>query len=53
VHQNQRFSEDLHFDNFDLNQHEFDEISQNVKNELERSGFTVEIKQIIRGAYHC
>jgi len=53
VHGNQRFSEDLDFDNFDLKRDEFDEISQNIGKQLERIGYTVEIKQIAKGAYHC
>jgi predicted nucleotidyltransferase component of viral defense system len=53
VHQNQRFSEDLDFDNFDLRQNEFDEISLNIKAELEGTGYKVETKQIEKGAYHC
>ena len=53
VHQNQRFSEDLDFDNFKLNLSEFDEISDNIKNKLEMIGYIVETKQIAKGAYHC
>jgi predicted nucleotidyltransferase component of viral defense system len=53
VHQNQRFSEDLDFDNFDLESNEFDEISKNIKKELERIGYDVETKQIVKGVYHC
>jgi predicted nucleotidyltransferase component of viral defense system len=53
VHQNQRFSEDLDFYNFNLEIKEFDEISKNIKYELEKTGYTVEIKQISKGAYHC
>ena len=32
---------------------EFDEISKNIKYELEKTGYTVETKQISKGAYHC
>lgn len=53
VHGNQRFSEDLDFDNFDLSRNEFDEISQNIAIQLERMGYTTEIKQVAKGAYHC
>lgn len=53
VHGNQRFSEDLDFDNIDLSQDEFDEISRNIATHLERNGYTAEIKQVAKGAYHC
>ena len=53
VHGNQRFSEDLDFDNTDLSRDEFDEISQNIGTQLERHGYTAEIKQVAKGAYHC
>lgn len=53
VHGNQRFSEDLDFDNFDLSRNEFDEISQNIAIQLERMGYATEIKQVAKGAYHC
>lgn len=53
VHGNQRFSEDLDFDNFDLSPKEFDKISQNIAIQLERMGYTTEIKQIAKAAYHC
>lgn len=53
IHNNQRFSEDLDFDNFDLHQIEFDKISTNVQVELERIGYNVETKQVAKGTYHC
>lgn len=53
VHGNQRFSEDIDFDNFDLSRDEFDEISQNIEKQLVNNGYTAEIKQIAKGAYHC
>jgi predicted nucleotidyltransferase component of viral defense system len=53
VHGNQRFSEDLDFDNFGLTEKEFAEVSDNIKNELTREGYEVETKQVTRGAYHC
>ncbi|MBP6813127.1 MAG: nucleotidyl transferase AbiEii/AbiGii toxin family protein [Saprospiraceae bacterium] len=53
VHNNLRFSEDLDFDNFDITEAEFSEVSESIKTGLERQGYQVEMKQIIRGAYHC
>lgn len=53
VHGNPRFSEDLDFDNFALTEDEFSRVSDLVKNGLEQQGYQVEMKQVIRGAYHC
>lgn len=50
---NQRFSEDLDFDNFNLSKAEFDEISINIVSELKKLGYVVEMKQVTKGAYHC
>jgi predicted nucleotidyltransferase component of viral defense system len=53
VHGNQRFSEDLDFDNIDLSEAEFEEISLNIATQLKRMGYSIETKQVARGAYHC
>lgn len=53
VHNNQRFSEDLDFDNIGLSQDDFDKISQLVKKKLELEGTKVEIKNVYKGAYRC
>lgn len=53
VHNNSRFSEDLDFDNFQVTESEFDEVSESIRIGLEQQGFQVEMKQVIRGAYHC
>ncbi len=53
IHDNQRFSEDLDFDNFDLAASEFEEVSEFLKLGLERQGYTVEIRNVMRGAFHC
>ena len=52
-HNHQRFSEDLDFDNFDLSASDFDRLAQHVKQNLELLGYLVEMKQVIKGAYHC
>jgi predicted nucleotidyltransferase component of viral defense system len=53
VHNNTRFSEDLDFDNFQISETEFSTVSDSIKIGLEKQGYQVEIKQVIRGAYHC
>lgn len=53
VHDNNRFSEDLDFDNFGLTEKEFKEISLVVKKQLELEGYEVEIKNVYKGAYRC
>lgn len=53
VHGNQRFSEDLDFDNNELTEGDFENIAIIVKEALERDGYDVETKTILRGAFHC
>jgi predicted nucleotidyltransferase component of viral defense system len=53
VYNNTRFSEDLDFDNFKLSMDDFNAITVIVKQELERLGYDVEIRNVHRGAYHC
>lgn len=53
VHGNQRFSEDLDFDNFKLSEKNFDAISKIIKTELEREGYLLEFKNVYKGAFHC
>lgn len=53
VHQNQRFSEDLDFDNFGLTADEFKELSIRIQTEMELQGFEVSIKNVFKGAFHC
>lgn len=48
-----RFSEDLDFDNFGLTQEEFVELSDVIKKELELEGYTVEIRNVFKGAFRC
>jgi len=49
----QRFSEDLDFDNFNLNEKEFENITKYIKKNLELEGYKVDLKHIYKGAYHC
>lgn len=53
VHGNQRFSEDLDFDNFNLSIDDFTEITKYVKVNLEKIGYQIEMRNITAGAYHC
>ncbi|MBI2410504.1 MAG: nucleotidyl transferase AbiEii/AbiGii toxin family protein [Candidatus Kerfeldbacteria bacterium] len=53
VYNNTRFSEDLDFDHFGLSEHDFQEIAQLVKRDLELEGYIVEMRHIAKGAYRC
>jgi len=53
VHDNQRFSEDLDFDNFDLSENDFEAVAADIQAGLEREGYRVEMRNVLRGAYHC
>lgn len=51
IHNSTRFSEDLDFDNFDLNETEFVELGQVIKKDLELEGLKVEIDVKTKNAY--
>lgn len=53
VHGNSRFSEDLDFDNFDLTEEDFAQVADIIQQGLTTQGYHVEMKQVIKGAYHC
>ena len=53
VFNNERFSEDLDFDNINLDESKFDEITKLIVIKLKQQGYEVEIRNVIRGAYHC
>lgn len=53
MHGNQRFSEDIDFDNRGLRDEQFTALADLIKKHLEREGYQVEIKLIMRGAWHC
>ncbi|MBK6902223.1 MAG: nucleotidyl transferase AbiEii/AbiGii toxin family protein [Saprospirales bacterium] len=53
VHNNQRFSEDLDFDNFDLSEKDFESVAELIRKGLEEQGLRIEMRNVIRGAYHC
>ncbi|MFA6433318.1 MAG: nucleotidyl transferase AbiEii/AbiGii toxin family protein [Elusimicrobiales bacterium] len=51
VYGNNRFSEDLDFDNFGLTERAFADLAGAVKRGLELQGYAVEIKNVFKGAY--
>lgn len=53
VHNQQRFSEDLDFDNFNLDESEFDAITTHIALELRQLGYQAEIRKLTRGTFHC
>ena len=53
VHGNNRFSEDLDFDNFHLSKNDFQELARIIHEKLQLEGYSVEIRTVFKGAYHC
>ncbi len=53
IHNNNRFSEDLDFDNFNIAKSEFEKLADIVKDRLILEGYSVEIKNVFKGAFHC
>lgn len=53
IHGNRRFSEDLDFDNKGLSRDDFEGLSQNVLRKLDLYGYSVEIQNRYREAFHC
>ena len=51
VYNNNRFSEDLDFDNFKITEEQFADLANEVKKGLELQGYEVEIKNVFKGAY--
>jgi len=51
IFNNTRFSEDLDFDNFGLTDKEFVILADKIKNWLEKDGFEVEIRNVLKGAF--
>jgi predicted nucleotidyltransferase component of viral defense system len=52
VHGGSRFSEDLDFDNFELTKNEFEELSEIVQKKLILEGYSIELRNIFKGAFH-
>jgi predicted nucleotidyltransferase component of viral defense system len=53
LHNNQRFSEDLDFDNFGLTADEFTQTANAIAKGLTTRGFDTEMRVLHKGAYHC
>jgi predicted nucleotidyltransferase component of viral defense system len=53
VYGNNRFSEDLDFDNFGLSEAEFKILAQEIKSGLESEGLKTEMSSVVKGAYRC
>ena len=49
---NNRFSEDLDFDNFNLQKSEFIKLSDIIEKRLAGEGYKIEIRNIFKGAFH-
>ena len=53
VYGNNRFSEDLDFDNFGLSEIEFGKIAETIQKGLEAQGLKVEMSTVSKGAFRC
>lgn len=53
VHGNRRFSEDLDFDNRGFKKDQFEDLANTIRIQLEREGYEVELRTVVRGAWHC
>ena len=53
IYNSNRFSEDLDFDNFWLQEKDFESLSLHITKELERLWYEVEIRNVYKWAYRC
>jgi predicted nucleotidyltransferase component of viral defense system len=53
VHGNERFSEDLDFDNPSISAGVFNEVAKAIRDGLQLEGYQVDIRSIKKSAYHC
>lgn len=53
VYGNDRFSEDIDIDNYRLSEKEFEDLMFIVKNDLQKEGLTVELRNTFKDVYHC
>jgi len=51
IHQNNRFSEDLDFDNIGLNEKDFEQLIQLIQRRLSLEGYKLEIRNVYKSAY--
>jgi predicted nucleotidyltransferase component of viral defense system len=53
IYNNNRFSEDLDFDNYNIAETDFGAIASFINKKLEQLGYEVEMRNVYSGAYHC
>ncbi len=53
IHQNNRFSEDLDFDNSGLKERDFRQLAEFLQRRLYLEGYEAETKSVFKGAYRC
>lgn len=53
LHNSDRFSEDLDFDNFGLSFSQFEELLKTACRDMEYKGFLIEYRVVEKGAWHC
>jgi predicted nucleotidyltransferase component of viral defense system len=53
IYQNNRFSEDIDLDNFDLTWEEFELLIQLIEQAMKLEGFEIESKSVAKDAYRC
>lgn len=53
IHQNNRFSEDLDFDNLGLKKEDFVQLVELIQRRLKLEGYSIEAKNVFKGAYRC
>lgn len=53
IHGNNRFSEDLDFDNIWLRKKDFEELTGLIQRKLKLQGYIVEVKNVFKTAYRC
>ncbi len=53
IYNNNRFSEDLDFDNKNITESDFGKITEFIHSKLEQQGFEIQMRNVYKGAYHC
>lgn len=53
IHQNNRFSEDLDFDNLGLKEKGFEQLAELIQRRLKLEGYTTETKNVFKDAFRC
>lgn len=53
IHSNNRFSEDLDFDNLGLKEKDFEHLAKLIQRKLKLEGYATEVRNVFKGAYRC